>query len=142
MKEISVDQLMSKDIITVSPYDTLEVVSKIFVRKQIHHLPVVFENQLVGIISNTDVERAVQGKSLFINHNLDQHNQTLKEITLVTSIMTKDVTTIESNVDIKEAYAILKAKSYRSLVITEKGELVGILTPMDYLDFFFQQEIS
>ena len=49
---IKLSQIMSTDLVTVKPNDTLEKVDQIFKQNEFHHIPVVDDNQeLLGIIS-------------------------------------------------------------------------------------------
>lgn len=60
MKKILVEQVMSKDLITVSPDETLDKVVRIMLKNKISGLPVVENEKLVGIITKTDLVRAVE----------------------------------------------------------------------------------
>ncbi|MFT6338734.1 MAG: CBS domain-containing protein [Halioglobus sp.] len=71
MKDTLVKEIMSTNLATLSPYDTLTTAKKIFDNKKIHHIPIIFEEKLVGILSNTDLERSKQGKTMFIDHNIE-----------------------------------------------------------------------
>jgi CBS domain-containing protein len=60
MKKILVEQIMSKDLITVSPEETLGKVVEIMLENKISGLPVIENEKLVGIITKTDLVRAVE----------------------------------------------------------------------------------
>jgi CBS domain-containing protein len=53
--EATVDQYMTKDVITVSPVTSLEECMQIMTRKHIRHLPVLENGRLAGLISIGDV---------------------------------------------------------------------------------------
>jgi len=55
--ERPLESIMNKDVITAHPLDFLEEASLLFYKYQIGCLPIVKENQLVGIITATDVLR-------------------------------------------------------------------------------------
>lgn len=52
---LSIEDLMIKNPLTVSPDTTILEVSKLFASKEFHSLPVVENNALVGIITTTDL---------------------------------------------------------------------------------------
>lgn len=52
---VSVDEIMSKSIKTVTPETTLKQASRMMVKHKIRRLPVTDGESLVGIITNTDV---------------------------------------------------------------------------------------
>ncbi len=49
-----VSSIMSKDLITIGPEDTLKKVETIFQENRIHHLPVIDQGKLVGMVSSSD----------------------------------------------------------------------------------------
>lgn len=52
----TVEQVMTKKVITVNTSNTIMEVAKIFATKEYHALPVVVnDNQLVGIVTTTDI---------------------------------------------------------------------------------------
>ena len=55
LKSLPVSALMTNDVITCSPDDTLAEVSQVMTERHIRHLPVAEGKQLSGIISMRDV---------------------------------------------------------------------------------------
>ncbi len=55
LRALPVSALMTNDVITCSPDDTLAEVSKVMTERHIRHLPVAEGKQLAGIISMRDV---------------------------------------------------------------------------------------
>jgi len=51
----TIDQVMAKNIVSVSPDATIKEVAEILSRKEFHALPVVDNNKLVGIVTTTDL---------------------------------------------------------------------------------------
>ncbi len=51
----TIDQVMVKNVVTVSPTATVKDVAKILSEKEFHALPVVEEGSLVGIVTTTDL---------------------------------------------------------------------------------------
>ncbi|MGD9592515.1 MAG: CBS domain-containing protein [Candidatus Berkiella sp.] len=58
-KSVTVAQLMTKDPVTVPPSTTVQEAMKIITEKRFRHLPVMENNQLVGVISIGDLTRWV-----------------------------------------------------------------------------------
>lgn len=54
---LAIKDVMTTDLVTVSPHDTVKDVAEIFAGKEFHALPVVEEDQLKGIVSTTDIIR-------------------------------------------------------------------------------------
>ncbi|GAB1855504.1 hypothetical protein MHTCC0001_03380 [Flavobacteriaceae bacterium MHTCC 0001] len=51
----TVNQVMTKNVICVSPSASIKEVSGILVKEEFHALPVVNHNQLIGIVTTTDL---------------------------------------------------------------------------------------
>jgi CBS domain-containing protein len=55
--KVRVEEIMSKDLLTVPPSMTVQEAMKIVTEKRIRHLPVVEDDKLVGLISIGDLTR-------------------------------------------------------------------------------------
>lgn len=55
--------LVSRDPIVLSPDDHVAAAATILVTRQIQRLPVVADGRLVGVVSRTDLCRAIMGRS-------------------------------------------------------------------------------
>jgi CBS domain-containing protein len=53
----SIEQVMAKDVITVSSTTSIKEVAKILTNNEFHALPVVDDGELVGIVTTTDLLR-------------------------------------------------------------------------------------
>lgn len=51
----SIKQVMAKNMYTVPPYATIKEVAKMLAKKEFHALPIVEDNELVGIVTTTDL---------------------------------------------------------------------------------------
>lgn len=59
----TIEQVMAKNVIKVSPQTTIKEVAEILSAKEFHAIPVVEEDELVGIVTTTDL----------INYLLEQY---------------------------------------------------------------------
>ena len=69
-KETTVKDIMTENIIFVSPNDTVSACMEVMLNKYIRHLPVVENGKLIGIISMGDVVKSV----------MSHHNQTIDNL--------------------------------------------------------------
>ncbi|WGH75270.1 CBS domain-containing protein [Tenacibaculum tangerinum] len=51
----SIEQVMAKNLVTVSSNTTIKEVAEVLAKKEFHALPVVDNNELVGIVTTTDL---------------------------------------------------------------------------------------
>ena len=68
-KDTPIGEIMTRDLITVSPNSTIDECMELMTGKYIRHLPVVENDKLVGIISIGDVvRRIIQEQKSIIGH--------------------------------------------------------------------------
>ena len=72
-KDIPVSKGMTRDPIVVSPKDDTDYIMSIMTKNRIRHLPVVEDNQVVGMISIRDVVRAQVTNLKVENHYLKEY---------------------------------------------------------------------
>ena len=58
-KKAFVHEIMETDVVTVSPSDNLEYCMELMSTKRVRHLPVLEDNIVIGIISISDVVKAI-----------------------------------------------------------------------------------
>lgn len=51
----SIDQVMAKNLVSVTSNTTIKEVAEILAKKEFHAIPVVDEGKLVGIVTTTDL---------------------------------------------------------------------------------------
>ncbi|HLW63644.1 MAG TPA: CBS domain-containing protein [Flavobacterium sp.] len=51
----SLEQVMTKDVVTVLSYTSIKEVAEIFVSNDFRALPVLYEDKLVGIVTTSDI---------------------------------------------------------------------------------------
>lgn len=57
-KELPLKSVMSKNLVTISPDTELSVILKLMISKKLKRLPVVENNEMVGIITRKDIVKA------------------------------------------------------------------------------------
>ncbi len=68
-KELSVEEIMSAEVVSVNPSQSIEECMALMTNKRIRHLPVLEGNRLVGIISIGDVVKAtISEREVTITH--------------------------------------------------------------------------
>ena len=72
-EDISVSDVMTKEVITANPEDTLEQVMSVMTQHHIRHIPVMGNNKILGILALGDIINALLAKSLFQNQLLKRY---------------------------------------------------------------------
>ncbi|MFA4934130.1 MAG: CBS domain-containing protein, partial [Candidatus Omnitrophota bacterium] len=135
-----IKDIMTKNVITVSPEMKIHKLAKLFIDKNISGAPVVDEaGKLLGVVNEEGV--IFQDKKVhlptFINLSFgfltlgsERYNEEIKKITAstVSSIMEKDITTINPNIEIEDAATLMLEKEIYYLPVVDKDKLVGLIT--------------
>ncbi len=137
-KTTSVSSIMTTNVITVSPDDTMDKVQNIFRENGIHHVPVTENGKVVGIISHSDYLRLQNTFTLFKTAKSEEYNSSIMRSLLVKEVMTKQVAKLEATDTVELAAGFFRENLFHALpVVDPEGKLVGIVTTYDLLNFAF-----
>lgn len=59
LQALQASDLMNEDVTTVSPTDTLDIIASLMAEERVHHLPVVEDGIILGVISRHGVVKAL-----------------------------------------------------------------------------------
>ncbi len=125
---MNLDMIMSTDLKTVSPTESLAVVRKIMQENRIHHVPVVNEeNELVGLVTLSDVLAATD--SILRDDDSRLHATEIK----VEDIMVRNLATIDEHASLRQAALFLESHGIGCLPVVTDGNLRGIVTDTDFV---------
>jgi CBS domain-containing protein len=72
-KDTKIGEIMTRDLITVSPETSIDACMRLMSGKHIRHLPVVDNGQLTGIVSIGDVVKYIIEEQKFIIENMEHY---------------------------------------------------------------------
>jgi len=127
---MTIRDIMTTDIITVSPEETLMEVDGLFRGHGVRHMPVEENGTLVGIISDRDVLRAV---SPFVNTPSESPRDVRTLERTAREMMKTDPICIAPDATLGEGAQMLLQEGINSLPVVDDGQLVGIVTTRDIL---------
>lgn len=126
-----VQDIMHRDVVTIAPTTTLPEAVDLAKARGIRHLPVVENGELVGIVSDRDLKRALPSAAT----TLERHEASYLLARLpVSQIMTRAVVTIAPMFPVEEAARLMVTEKVSALPVTEAGRLVGIVSETDVLE--------
>ena len=111
-----ISEIMSSPIESVSSNLSVLDASEIMDAKSIKRLPVLAEEHLVGIVTQTDLIRVLTSYGMWRD---------------VSMIMSRDVLGIQKEETVTEAAKVMAARNASSVVIMDDNEVVGIFTERD-----------
>ena len=125
---MSLEMIMSTDLVTISPDDNLETARKIMHDRRIHHLPVVDDDSnLVGLITLTNVLAATDSILR------DDENRIRADEIIIRDIMVQDVATVKETASLRQAALFLEKHRIGCLPVMSNGDLKGIVTDTDFV---------
>ena len=113
-----VAERMSRPVVSITPDSPLLEASAIMGSKGIKRLAVIDEEQLLGLVTQTDITRGLVSLWPY------------KE---VADIMSTDVVTADASATVAEAAGLMSSRNISCVVVMRQHDTVGILTEKDVL---------
>ncbi|PIV51574.1 hypothetical protein COX67_01560 [Candidatus Falkowbacteria bacterium CG_4_10_14_0_2_um_filter_36_22] len=146
---MKVKQIMVKKVISASPDTEIIKVAELLTINRIHGLPIISNNIVLGIITETDffVKDLAQvylpsyidflKKAEFTERISRKKKKEMNKLLNLTAqdIMTQPCFTIFADTDVKELVNIFKTKHYFTIpVVDTGGKMTGIITQADIIN--------
>ncbi len=128
--KITVKEVMSKELIVVSPTERLVHARRQMIEAHVGRLPVVDDGKLVGMITSKDLMRAF----IDFRKNVPEKYQKsqIKEV-LIEDIMSSNPKYVSKDMSISEVSKIMMETGFNGLPVVEDDKVVGIITQTDIL---------
>ncbi|WP_235296430.1 CBS domain-containing protein [Portibacter marinus] len=128
--------LMKTKVLTLHPKDRMERVKQIFDQYNIRHLPILVADRIVGIISKSDFLK-VEGIS---RDSFDAFlTEKIMKLHHVEQYMTSQIICCDGETPLSKILDLFLCNEIHSLLVVEKGKLLGIITPQDILRVLRQE---
>jgi len=132
-----VSHVMSNNIVSVQQGQSLSEVRHQMVDSNIHHIPILSGQHLVGMVSFTDMMKlnvVINGADeRTIDSIIDQQFE-------IKDIMSKDLTTLDARDTIRQAADVLAENNFHAIPVTNNsGELEGMITSSDLIRYLSAQ---
>ncbi|WP_373531628.1 HPP family protein [Vampirovibrio sp.] len=115
---MNIKDIMSTPVLTIDQNRPATEANELMWRHQIHHLVVTHLDQIVGILSDTDLG--------------GNQAEEIPDRLLVKDAMTAPVTTVQANTLLEKAVNLMSGNHFHSLpVVDEHHQLIGIVTQTD-----------
>ncbi len=131
-----VSEIMTKEIITLNHTDDLSIAESLFKKNNIRHIPVVSGNNIIGMLSYTDLLRISFADSIEEDGNVES---VVYNMFTIEQVMAKNLVSVNSKTTIKEVAEILSKKEFHALPVVDEEILVGIVTTTDLINYLIDQ---
>lgn len=133
---MSVKDFMTKELVVVDPQTKIFDAVDLMKKYEIHRLPVVENNSLIGLITEGTIQAAMPSQATSLS--VFEINYLLNKTT-VNDVMIRDVQTIAPNDLLEDAIYLMRKKNIGVLPVVDMREnLVGIITNNDIFDAFLK----
>ena len=123
----SIDAIMSTNLITLSPSATLAEARSLMHEHRIHHIPVMDDDKIVGLVTLTNVLAATDS---FLR---DDGTRIHADEIGIDDAMVTDVATVDVNASLRHAALFLEKHKIGCLPVLDGETLVGIITDTDFV---------
>jgi CBS domain-containing protein len=129
---MQVQEIMSTTVEVTGRNDALSTVEALMATKKLRHVPVLEDGELVGLVSQRDLFRAMMSSTMGYGEKAQKaylHTVRVKEI------MTDPVVTVAPDISVGEAAELMLQKGIGCLPVIDGTALVGIVTKTDLLRY-------
>jgi acetoin utilization protein AcuB len=115
-----VQDVMSERVQTVPPGYSAEDAFQVMRIKGVHHLAVLDGSKLVGVFSDRDAG--------------SRRGAAIRQQRTVAELMTPQVVSVKPATTLRQAANLMRGRSIGSLIVSDSGRIVGIVTVSDLLE--------
>lgn len=133
----SVSKIMSTELVTAHHGDPVSKVRRLLAENDVHHIPVVSGQKLLGLISSSDLHRLNFGDAFHVDQR--SVDATIDHTFSIEQIMEKEPVTVAPEATIREAAGILAKGKFHALPVVRGEALVGMLTSTDLIRYLHGQ---
>jgi CBS domain-containing membrane protein len=137
MYNTAISNLMTTEVYTVDIHDPISKAQYLMHRYKIRHLPVLKKEKLVGILSQTDLQRLAFADDF--GEMEDQADVAIFRMLGIRHVMKATPETISVYQTIREAAEILSNREFHALPVVEGDRVVGMVTTTDLIRFFIRE---
>lgn len=127
-----IKDIMSPNPVVVSSDETMWAVKRVFEKNQFHHLLVVDQGVLTGVISDRDYLKTVSPhvkSGAVTSRDLETMSRKVHQI------MSRKIIAINANEPVMRAVMLFNENKISCLPVTDKDTVVGILSWRDVMKF-------
>ncbi len=136
-QRIPVSTIMTTNLISLNVTDGLDKAEQLFKENSIRHIPVVKGDNIIGMLSLTDLLRISFADGAYED---EENIETIVyNMFSIQQVMAKKIEYVSPDTTIKEVAEILASKEFHALPVVENEKLVGIVTTTDLIEYLLAQ---
>lgn len=132
---MSVKDYMTKEVISISPEESVAHAADLMRDKGLRRLPVIEKGQLVGLVTEGTMADASPSKATSLS--IYEMNYLLNK-TKIRDIMIRQVVTVEPDASLEDAIYEMMTYKVGVLPVVQNNQVVGIITDRDVFKAFLR----
>ncbi len=139
---VPITHIMTSQVVTVNKDATLAEVERIMKRKHIRHIPIVEDENIIGIVSLTDLQRLSYTSSFAEVEAEGEDDVAIFNLLSLDQVMVRNPFCIQKTATVGDACEILIRMDFHALPVVDGKELIGIVTTTDLLRYLSDKNMG
>ncbi len=135
MATAPISEIMTKEVITADEKDSLNSVVDLFKKYRIRHIPIVTNQEVIGIVSRSDINRLTFGALFDADESTDD---AILSMLSIAQVMTANPTTVALETPIRNVAQIFANSEFHALPVVVGHKIVGIVTTTDIIRYMLK----
>ena len=132
---MAVKDFMTRKVVYISPNTTIAHAADMMREQKLHRLPVIENDQLVGLVTERTIAEASPSKATSLS--IYEMNYLLNK-TKVGDVMIRDVVTISQFASLEDATYLMLKNKIGILPVVDNEQLYGVITDRDIFKAFLE----
>ncbi|HFI0003423.1 TPA: CBS domain-containing protein [Streptococcus suis] len=132
---MSVKDFMTRKVVYISPETTIAHAADLMREQDLHRLPVIENDKLVGLVTEGTIAEVSPSKATSLS--IYEMNYLLNK-TKVKDVMIKDVITVSAYASLEDATYLMYKNKVGILPVVDNDQLYGVITDRDIFAAFLQ----
>ena len=132
---MAVKDFMTRKVVYISPNTTIAHAADMMREQKLHRLPVIENDQLVGLVTEGTIAEASPSKATSLS--IYEMNYLLNK-TKVGDVMIRDVVTISQFASLEDATYLMLKNKIGILPVVDNEQLYGVITDRDIFKAFLE----
>ena len=132
---MAVKEFMTRKVVYISPDTTIAHAADMMREQKLHRLPVIENDQLVGLVTEGTIAEASPSKATSLS--IYEMNYLLNK-TKVGDVMIRDVVTISQFASLEDATYLMLKNKIGILPVVDNEQLYGVITDRDIFKAFLE----
>lgn len=132
---MSVKDFMTRKVVYISPDTTIAHAADLMREQDLHRLPVIENDKLVGLVTEGTIAEASPSKATSLS--IYEMNYLLNK-TKVKDVMIKDVIAVSAYASLEDATYLMYKNKVGILPVVDNDQLYGVITDRDIFAAFLQ----